>query len=526
MLRDVRRVRQIIDAGSSREDSSSTLRRPVTLDRLYAACLSFAIACDRRRALLLWVGGPAYTLLLAGVGAFVLHHFPNSGDEYVYLYQAATLAEGRLDNPAPALPEFFEFNYIAQDQGRVFGTFPPGWPLTLAAAQKLGVPSWLVNPLLGTATIAIVWALGGALHGTRIGVLAAGMTAVSAFFVFNAASFFSHTLCGALLLLAAYLAVRTNRAPFAFPLLVGFLIGWAVVTRYFNGFIGGIVVIALLARTVSPNAFRPLLLVALGGIPWAVLLAAYNHAFSGTPWRLTTTDHTVSLWFAPGVVSRGPDILATQLLRFVLWTPPALLFAYAWYLRRPEPGVRRGPVDWLFVLTAVLLIFYVERGGNQYGPRFYYEAFPFVIVFVAANLFRADALEQAARSTRVLFAAIAASVVLAPLLVAVHASQVRTIIRERTELFRRVEADNLKNAVVLVTGRVGTARSMGPLDLTRNGIHYSGSVLFGLDRGEDENCRLAKVLDRRVYVYAWDAERRSGGLSPLHCSQASRDDGT
>ena len=37
---------------------------------------------------------------------------------------------------------------------------------------------------------------------------------------------------------------------------------------------------------------------------------------------------------------------------------------------------------------AAVLYFYVERGGNQYGPRFHYEVFPFVALFVAANVFR------------------------------------------------------------------------------------------------------------------------------------------
>src|SRR5918993_656154 len=110
----------------------------MTLERLYAACLACAAACNRRPLLVITVGGAAYTLLLVAVGALVLQRFPNSGDEYVYLYQAATLSEGRLANPAPVPPEFFEFYYIAHDQGRAFGTFPPGWPLALAAARAVG----------------------------------------------------------------------------------------------------------------------------------------------------------------------------------------------------------------------------------------------------------------------------------------------------------------------------------------------------------------------------------------------------
>ena len=46
----------------------------------------------------------------------------------------------------------------------------------------------------------------------------------------------------------------------------------------------------------------------------------------------------------------------------------------------------------MLVLMAAALYFYVERGGNQYGPRFHYEVFPFLALFVAANVFRAARL--------------------------------------------------------------------------------------------------------------------------------------
>ena len=490
----------------------------MTLDRLYAACLACAAACNRRPLLVIIVGGAAYTLMLVAVCELVLQRFPNSGDEYVYLYQAATLGAGRLANPAPALPEFFDFYYIVQDQGRAFGTFPPGWPLAIAAARAVGIPPWLLNPLLGTATLLLLWALGSALHGPRAGVLAAAIAGVSGFFIFNAASFFSHTFCGALLVAAAWCAVRAGRGRTIYPLLVGFLIGWAVVTRYFTGVVCGLAVIALLVRYVRPRPLGAMALVAVGGAPWVLFLLAYNLALSGNMWRITTTDLTFSAWFAPGFPLRGLDILSTQILRFLVWTPPALLVAYFWYLRRGSQDTRRGAIDWLFVVTAVTLIAYLNRGGNQYGPRFYYEAFLFMLVFVAANLFRADTLQQADRGTRRMFAAMAVSVAAAPLILAVHAWQARTVVSERTDLYTRVAANGLRNAVVLVSGRVGTARPMAARDLTRNGIHYSGSVLFALDLGNEENCRLAAAFDRRsLYVYAWDRERRAGNLSPLNC---------
>src|SRR5262245_4978525 len=87
------------------------------------------------------------------IDQFLLRDFPNSGDEYVYLYQAQTLAEGHWVNPAPARQESFTFNYIVFTDGRAYGVFPVGWPLLLAGAITLGIPTWLVNPLLGAISV-------------------------------------------------------------------------------------------------------------------------------------------------------------------------------------------------------------------------------------------------------------------------------------------------------------------------------------------------------------------------------------
>ena len=486
------------------------------VDRAYRACLALADWCGRHRLLVGAIGAPVYVLILVGVGSLALQRFPNSSDEYAYLYQAATLAEGRFSNAAPPVPEAFAFNYITQRGDRVFSTFPPGWPLALALASGLHMPAWLVNPVCGALSLVLVWALASELHGTRIGPLAAALLASSGFFVFNAASYFSHTFCGLLLLAAAWSAAVAGRRPALGPLLTGFFIGWAVLTRYFSGVLCGIAVAALLVSRTRRDHRRALALMVAAGAPWVLFLLAYNAALSGTPWRLTTLDVTVSPWFARGFAMRGLDILATQLLQFILWTPPALLGAYLWSLHRAARSPGTHVLDWVFVATALALVFYINRGGNQYGPRFYYEAFLFLVVFTAGQLFRADDLAQADRGTRRVFAAVALSVALVPPLMVWRAVQFHVVITERRDVFARVADEQLTDAIVLLAGRVGTARSMDVRDLTRNGIGYSGSVLYALDGTPSENCALAAAYPRRsIYRYTWDPVERRGRLSPI-----------
>ena len=83
---------------------------------------------------------------------------------------------------------------------------------------------------------------------------------------------------------------------------------------------------------------------------------------------------------------------------------------------------------------------------------------------------------------------------------------------------RASRPQGLTNAVVLLSGRVGTARTMDVRDLTRNGITYTAPVLYALDRSEVENCALANAYPLRVvYRYSWDSLQRRGRLARILC---------
>ncbi|MEZ4642576.1 MAG: hypothetical protein R3E31_07530 [Chloroflexota bacterium] len=113
------------------------------------------------------------TLLVLGGDVVCRRHraakTPHVQDSITYLFQAQTLARGRLWAPAPPIPRRFPMSFCWWKTARWFGKYPPGYPLVLAVGVLVGQP-WLVNPLLAALTIplfvwvgeAVVWAQHGA----------------------------------------------------------------------------------------------------------------------------------------------------------------------------------------------------------------------------------------------------------------------------------------------------------------------------------------------------------------------------
>ena len=140
------------------------------------------------------------------------------------------------------------------------------------------------------------------------------------------------------------------------------------------------------------------------------------------------------------------------------------------------------------------------------------------MIFVAANVFRADSLQASPPRDRWLFALLAASVVLMPISFAVHAVVEHRVVFERMDPFTR--AAGLRDALVLIGDRVGATRSIAAPDLTRNGVNPGGPVLYGLHIDTPRHCPggdLA-VPNRAAYLYVWDYANRVGTLTPLDCS--------
>lgn len=459
------------------------------------------------------------------VAFLVFDHVPHVSDEVAYQFQAGALAAGRLAVDAPAQPEFFDFVHTIVDGGRWYGIMNPGWPALLAVGELAGVP-WLVNPVLGAATILVFFAffrrIGYDPLEARTAVL---LMAVSPFMLFMSGTLMAHTanlLLFGIFAWACAASLQTERLRFA--LIAGLALAVNLLVRPIDTAAASLPFIAYIAyRAVR----RPRMLghVALAGLIAASAVAAtmlYNHALTGDFQLMPMTKYFMDrnpaekfgLGFGAdmGTTMHGPEwpgyypidgvrVTAYRLAQLLVDVQalPLLLLAVTLYpLFRRSQLRHRGHA--LLLASAVCLAgayFLHFYHGVAYGSRHYFLALPAIAVLIArplAGWIRSDNAATARRARLVLAAGLlyTVSVPYARLL-----PEYSDRYREASGLVRDTVAEQgLSDALVFVHPEHWAWKSAFPLN------EYpleSNDVLFAKHRGDENATIIERFPGRTVY---------------------------
>lgn len=423
--------------------------------------------------------------LITFIARGVLEGIPHVQDSLTYLFQAQTLARGRVTAPAPPLPDFFEQEFMLVQGGHWFGKYSPGYPILLAVGVWVGVP-WLVNPLLATLTIALLVALSRiwlrvqgekrASHRYFIW-LAAAFCLSSPFFLFLSGSYMAHAaeLFWGTLLMWTWIRgltypIKTPVISTPFPksvrtsffsprtlwfIVAGIALGMLWLTRQYAAAAFAIPFILLSLWATRPStprpplpassrflasisaSIRPLLVLGFTGLPFVILLFAYQFAVTGSPWQ----DPRLLFWpfDRPGFgadIGLGSNVIEIEILddlpvlvrvndptlpprghtparglhnviqnwrqlnvHLFGWLP-FLTLAFVWLAFMMRPPER---LDWaLLGAFLVLLVAHVAywHSGIMYGPRYLYIALPALLLLTVRGLVAAaDWLNQYTRQS-------------------------------------------------------------------------------------------------------------------------------
>lgn len=461
----------------------------------------------RRAALVVPI---AFAAALA-VHFIVLQRFPNSGDEYAYLWQARAFALGEVTAATPQPQDAFRLNHIGDVDGRRFCKYPPGWPLLLAAGVMAGAPA-LVNPLLAGLALAGIYLLGCAWITPRAAILGVAVTMSSPFFLFNAASYHSHPSClFAVTVMAVALTWAVER-PGAWPLLLaGAGFGLAVLIRPYTACLMGLPLAFAFSLELwragyrGPAFAKYVMWFGAGGVPFACVLLFVNQAVTGSwttlPWTLYDSGERLGFGVYGHTLLRGLKTTIRLCAEGILYTSLSgpVLAALAWRCR-----IRRRALLWILLCAPVAgYVFWWSDGGNRYGPRFYFEG------LLAFTLLAGAGLERVSTSTQFRRVATAGFAVVSVVFVLLATHTYRQIYARR-DVYRVVERAGLDRGIVLLQT---ASADMVRIDLTRNPPNVERErVLFGLSRGARDREVQEAFPDRKIYWYRWTP---SGGiLSP------------
>jgi hypothetical protein len=452
-----------------------------------------------------------FFLLTLWIRDYVLEQFPNSSDEYAYLFQADMFSKGKLWERAHDLPDFFYSNNIAQFDGILVSRFPPGWPLVLSGAFEIGMNPALVNPLLGVLCLVVFFLFVKKYYNPTVAVWSLAGLALTGMYLYNSASYFSHVSCLLVTLLFVFnIYLYRERENILYALLAGLFLGFVVVIRYYTAVLIFVPFLACLLLEYKWRVVKLFFWMGVGSVPCLTYLFWYNYSITGNALV------PVTMWAYPseqlGFVKghnfvRGIEHVARRTLMFMYWASPGLLILYVVYLfRKVKSPVERfaRPEDYTFLTLAIGYFFYYQIGGNQYGPRFFFEALPFLMVFVVSKVIAS----RERWATALLIASLLYPLIKLPFI----SHREATIIDQRQDVYDLVAEQKIHNAVVFVASPTSPIRPMPEADLTRNGSKFLSDVVYVLEIPHINRQVMDYYEDRKVYRYVRAVDDPQGEL--------------
>lgn len=345
--------------------------------------------------------------ILAGflVSDLVFERMAHIEDEMAYLWQAQVIARNQLTLPSPEQPKSFLIPFVIDYNGQRFGKYPLGWPVMLSFGVRLGI-HYLVNPLLAGLGLWFTYLLGKRVLSETVGLIAAGLTLTSPFFLMNSGSLLSH--------------------PFGLVLSAGFALAWlegftqpqsrhrwlAIITA--AAALGMLVLTRPLtaAAVALPFALHGLYLLWRGDadtrkklvVFGLIVLALTSLHFA---WQYAVTGDALTnpytLWWDYDKIGFGPGHghsdeghtldKARINTRFSLRAGWHDLFGWAGYSWLFLPAgilaIRKNQRAWLLasVFISLVLVYTIYWIGSAlFGPRYYYEGLYSLTLVSAAGI--------------------------------------------------------------------------------------------------------------------------------------------
>lgn len=488
-----------------------------------------------------------YSLYL--VNQRILHAFLSSADEHSCYFLAECLRKGKLYVDIPPLADFFKVVHVGMRDGKWFSVYPPGWPLIWAAGLQFNIVDWL-NPVMSTLAVFFFYLSGKRLFGRLSTVIGLAVMVLSPFFMFTAASYFSHGTCFLMVSIFLYTFFRWREAcevgkdPVGWAALCGFAVGYGLISRPLT--------MTVIAGPFLLYHFLPVFFSWPG---WGKGLLKLPFAFKRPALRKSDWIFVafvmffmllmlVQNWVVTGKLLRAPlkhyqswerlgfkrghytpvdgfFFIISRIFYLMDWFAPGFVAVYLFLIGGQTPFFKKtgsDPLKTLFrfgmVFVALAYFLYYSWGGNQWGPRYWWEGMPFLCIAVADWIicrWRGGSL----RVRKFLFTLVVMSLVTSGILFARHAKSTEEASRQRRALYDLAEQTVSRPAIIFIHGFLGNRLVMAEEDAVRNSPFLDTKILYAHDLGDRNKELMTAYPGREYYRGTFDQKRNLAVLERM-----------
>lgn len=410
---------------------------------IFAGCLG--------AALLLWVASSKIVkfslpiifrpkeshLVLSLIGIFslstifisksILDGLPHFQDDLGYLIRATWIANGSLVGNKSDFDLIGEIPHTYLFDEVIKSIYTIGWPLILFIGEMVKAP-WIISPILGVFSALLVFKIGKEAFGKTAALFSLLFFVSSPLVLTLSSSLLAHSCCAFFILLhqTALFSWRQDRSKLIYLILSGLALGFAFTIRPLTAIALTIpaAILFLFDFATSSNKGRLLLnilLMGLFGIIGSLPVWIDNYIVNGSPLTFSYTQGMghhfgVENWDkALSLASATASLLTTNIFGWGGGIIPAWIGGLFTYSLAIIPlvlvlknGIRSLPVvvwySWVGLISLIALYLGHDASGmHGYGPRFYYEAIPLILVTsgIGASIIFNKANEAIASQSRV-----------------------------------------------------------------------------------------------------------------------------
>ncbi|MBN1550836.1 glycosyltransferase family 39 protein [bacterium] len=357
-----------------------------------------------------------------------LKRIPHVQDSVNYLFQASLFAQGKLYEKSSELTPFFAVELLRYKHGKMHSHAPFFYPFVLMFGVLAGKP-WIVNPIVASMTLLLVYITGVRHYNKLVGILAAILMLFSPFFLIMSATFMSHAVgCFLSISILLFLLEYTTFGKMKHALILAALCGLLFNTRPLTGVmmvLGSAICMLFPDKSARRKKYRDIMIVLAIFLVFFLLFILYQGVFSGQFLIFTFgSDHTtkmgssgesggyeiIALFQKFGLLQKGWQTLPYGIasvkdqiglyFTYVLNWPKWMNFAFFFI---PFILLRRTRNDMIpFVLFVMVILGYTlyYKPAIMYGPRYLYETIPFFIILTARGIDRLSGFIRSLSLTR------------------------------------------------------------------------------------------------------------------------------